>query len=334
MIECKNVRKVYKTKAISKGAFGIVRDLFVPSWQDVQSLMEISFSIEKGECVGILGTNGSGKSTLTKIMTGLFPPTSGEIKVLNFDPFKKQREFLLQIGVVFGHKSSLWWDLPLMDSFITQKVIYKIDEKDYRSNFEELVNTFNLKDILDRPVKYLSLGERVKSEIVANLLHDPAILFLDEPTVGLDILSKFELRTFIKNRIKTHSTTILLTTHDMVDVEECCQRVILLDKGKNIFDGTYEVLKNDIMKEKILELAPMDSIFKEDKIDSLLKIFYENFSTGKLTSRNPDKISLNVDKNMQIKDLVNSFVDLENVDITLRNPSLEEALRRHYVDNK
>lgn len=221
-------------------------------------LQNLSLNVGPGEIQALVGPNGAGKTTLIKILCGLQTPTSGLVQIAGFNPASRKKDFYKKIGVVFGHKNSLWWDLPLIDSFHSAQAVYKIDKNTFQENFAELTDSLNLTKILNRPVRVLSLGERVKSEIACSLLHNPEVLFLDEPTIGLDIESKYELRKYLGRRTKERKMSVILTSHDMGDVENLCDRLALL-YNKNIqvnappedvrrHFGTDESLENVIMK--------------------------------------------------------------------------------------
>ena len=203
----------------------------------VQALDRISFSIEPGELVGSIGPNGAGKSTLVKILSGILTPDGGNVTVNGLVPWKERRRHVRNIGVVFGQRSQLWWDVPILDSYALLKDIYRVPESDYRKRLEELTQALSLSDFLRTPLRLLSLGQRMRAELCGSLLHGPGLLFLDEPTIGLDAVSKLALRDFLKKENRENGTTILLTTHDMEDVAALCSRVMVLGHGKKLFDG-------------------------------------------------------------------------------------------------
>ncbi len=332
ILKCKNVTKVYKVKQAGDSFKGLIEGIFSPKYEQVISVNNIDIELTNGTCLGVLGTNGSGKSTLTKMLTGLLEPTSGDIQVLGHKPAKRSRDFLKNIGVVFGHKSSLWWDLPLIESFKSQKLIYGISQNDFDMNLEKTCEAFDLKKILNRPVKYLSLGERVKAEISANLLHSPKVLFLDEPTVGLDVVSKFELRKFIKSWVKQSSTVVVLTTHDMVDVEECCNRVVLLENGSNMYDGDFKQLKDKLIKYKILDLKSNDRPLVKDEIESIFLEIKKIDELAQSIDLTPELISVKIDKSLSLKNIFEKIEHSIDLDINLRLPTLEESLRDFYLN--
>lgn len=243
-IEVKELRKQFKVQKNREGLSGALKDLFKREYNEVRAVKDISFEIPQGEICGYIGENGAGKSTTIKMLTGILVPTSGYLKVNGYVPYKDREKFVGNIGVVFGQRSQLWWDIGVIESFQLLRKVYKVSEHDFRKRLNNLVERLELGDLLNRPVRKLSLGQRMRCELVASLLHNPAILFLDEPTIGLDIVVKTEIREFLKDLNKEEGTTILLTTHDLQDIEALCSRVIMLDDGRIIYDGGLEELKN------------------------------------------------------------------------------------------
>ncbi|GAB3788581.1 ABC transporter ATP-binding protein [Nocardioides ungokensis] len=203
----------------------------------VVAVRDLSFAVEAGEMIGYIGPNGAGKSTTIKMLTGILVPTGGRLRVAGLEPSRRRTELARRIGVVFGQRTTLWWDLPLRDSFELLQKIYRIPPERFRRNLEEYVELLSLGDLLDTPVRQLSLGQRMRGDIAAALLHDPEILYLDEPTIGLDVVSKGRLREFLRSLNATRGTTLLLTTHDLQDIEALCRRVIVIDRGTAVFDG-------------------------------------------------------------------------------------------------
>ena len=234
MIEVKHVSKTFKILKRKGGIKSTLKTFIKRDYTYIKAVDDISFKVKKGEIVGYIGPNGAGKSTTIKMLTGILNPDSGEIRINNLDPFKDRKKYVQNIGVVFGQKSQLWWDIPVIESFNLLKDIYKIDKDKYQNTLNELVSLLNLKDIIYTPVRQLSLGQRMKCELAASLLHEPSILFLDEPTIGLDAVSKLALRKFIKEINKKKKVTIILTTHDMSDIEALSNRVIVIGKGKKL----------------------------------------------------------------------------------------------------
>jgi ABC-2 type transport system ATP-binding protein len=242
-IEVAGLRKdfmVQKNKVGLKGAF---QDLFRREYTQVTAVKDIDFTIPQGEICGYIGENGAGKSTTIKMLTGILVPTSGDVRVNGYVPFKDREVFVRGIGVVFGQRSQLWWDIGVIESFQLLRKVYRVSEADFNRRLKDLTDMLQIGDILSRPVRKLSLGQRMRCELAASLLHNPSILFLDEPTIGLDIVVKTEIREFLKQMNRTHNTTILLTTHDLQDIEALCSRVIMLDDGRIIYDGALDDLK-------------------------------------------------------------------------------------------
>jgi ABC-2 type transport system ATP-binding protein len=217
---------------------GLSRTFKVRGRPAVQAVRDLSFSIEAGEMVGYIGPNGAGKSTTIKMLTGILVPTSGSIRVAGVDPSRKRTQLASRIGVVFGQRTTLWWDLPLKDSFDLLQKIYRTDPERHRANLAEFTELLALGDLLHTPVRQLSLGQRMRGDIAAALLHDPEILYLDEPTIGLDVVSKGRLRDFLRTLNVERGTTLLLTTHDLQDIEALCRRVVVIDHGTAVYDGS------------------------------------------------------------------------------------------------
>lgn len=243
MITMENVCKSYKIAKRNAGFVEACKALFKREYEEIHALKDVSFTINDGEMVGYIGPNGAGKSSTIKILSGILTPDSGTCLVDGRVPWKNRIEHVRKIGVVFGQRSQLWWDVPVIDSFELLKDIYSISDATYKSNLEELTELLNLGELLRSPTRQLSLGQRMRCEIAASLLHSPRILFLDEPTIGLDAVSKLAVRDFIKKQNETHGTTVILTTHDMQDIEALTKRIILIGKGQILMDGTLEDIK-------------------------------------------------------------------------------------------
>ena len=244
MIELKHVCKTFRVARRGAGMKAAVGSLFRKEYTEVHALQDVSFQIGDGEMVGYIGPNGAGKSSTIKIMSGVLTPDSGECTVNGRVPWKERTAHVRDIGVVFGQRSQLWWDVPVIDSMELLRDIYAVPEQVYRKNLEELTELLDLGQILKTPVRQLSLGQRMRCEIAASLLHDPKVLFLDEPTIGLDAVSKIAVREFIKARNRERGTTVILTTHDMQDIEALTDRILLIGRGRILMDGTLEELKS------------------------------------------------------------------------------------------
>ena len=243
MIELKNVTKTFKVAKRTAGFGQALKSLFSRDYTYVQALNDVSFTVNDGEMVGYIGPNGAGKSSTVKIMSGILTPDSGECIINGRTPWKDRVSHVRDIGVVFGQRSQLWWDVPVIDSFELIRDIYKVDKAEYKKTLSTLTELLNLGEILKTPARQLSLGQRMRCEIAASLLHNPKILFLDEPTIGLDASSKIAVREFIKSINKENKTTVILTTHDMQDIEALTERILLIGKGRILLDGTLEELK-------------------------------------------------------------------------------------------
>ena len=257
------VRQISKTFRVAKKKSGLkeaFKSFIKREYLDVVAVDDISFSIEKGEIVGYIGPNGAGKSTTIKILSGILNPDSGECKIAGMTPWKERVKYVKKIGVVFGQKSQLWWDIPAEDTFDLLRDIYEIPEEEYQATKKDLINRLNLEDIINIPVRQLSLGQRMRCEIAASLLHSPEILFLDEPTIGLDAVSKQLVRDFIKKLNKEKNTTIILTSHDMSDITTLAKRIILIGKGKVLYDGSLKKLRNQYDTETKINIKTKDQL--------------------------------------------------------------------------
>lgn len=243
MITMENVCKTYKIAKRNAGFKEACKALFRREYEEIHALNHVSFTIHDGEMVGYIGPNGAGKSSTIKILSGILTPDSGTCEVDGRVPWKDRIRHVKEIGVVFGQRSQLWWDVPVIDSFELLKEIYSISDQTYRSNLHELTELLDLGELLRSPARQLSLGQRMRCEIAASLLHNPKILFLDEPTIGLDAVSKLAVRDFIRRQNENHGTTVILTTHDMQDIEALTKRIILIGKGEVLLDGTLEDIK-------------------------------------------------------------------------------------------
>lgn len=254
VLEVSNLSKRYKVAVRNSGLKNALKSFLKKEYKEVKAVDNISFKIKEGEIVGYIGPNGAGKSTTIKMLAGILKPDEGKIKALGMNPTDDRIKYVKNIGVVFGQKSQLWWDIPAADSFDLLKEIYKIPEDVYEENKNELVKILKLEEIIKKPVRQLSLGERMKCELVASLLHNPKILFLDEPTIGLDAVSKVTVRNFIKEINSKRKVTIILTTHDMADIESLTDRLIIIGKGKKLYDGSMRDIKRKYRTSKIIEI--------------------------------------------------------------------------------
>ncbi|WP_038276266.1 ABC transporter ATP-binding protein [Ruminiclostridium papyrosolvens] len=256
-----NVKGLSRDYKIAKREGGILKFMFARKFEMINAVKDINFSISKGSLVGFVGPNGAGKSTTIKMLSGILAPTSGNITVMGNDPFKKRKQNAYHIGVVFGQRSQLWWDLPISDTFKLLKKIYRIQDNVYAKNLDLFKEYLDLESIWNQPVRQLSLGQRMRAEIAASILHNPELLFLDEPTIGLDIVAKRQIREFILKLNREYKTTVILTSHDMKDIEEICERIILIDKGVIVVDCPMTNLRDSYNKTSVVTvnlLAPIN----------------------------------------------------------------------------
>ncbi|MCL2320389.1 MAG: ATP-binding cassette domain-containing protein [Treponema sp.] len=261
MIELRNIKKTFKVAKRQKGAGAALLSLFRREYREIHALEGISFSVKKGEIAGFIGPNGAGKSTAIKIMSGILVPDSGECTVLGMCPWKARQKYVNHIGVVFGQRTQLWWDVPVHDSLELLKDIYRIDEKRFKKNLDELSQTLELGELLPVPLRQLSLGQRMRCEIAASLIHDPEVLFLDEPTIGLDALSKLAVRRIIAGLNRERNITVILTSHDMDDIEALTNRILLIGKGRLLYDGELAALRSrhDRLRRLEIQYAGVDN---------------------------------------------------------------------------
>jgi ABC-2 type transport system ATP-binding protein len=249
-IQTRHLTKTYRAKTKTEGLRASFRALIKPEWREVQAVRELSLRVESGEIVAFIGPNGAGKSTFIKMLTGILHPTSGYIRVLGLTPARERRKLAMRIGTVFGQKSQLWLHLPAADSFTLLAAIYELTDTERKQRVAELTALFELEEFLHTPVRKLSLGQRIRCEVAASLLHNPEILFLDEPTIGLDVVVKQAVRELILKRNKERGTTVFLTSHDPADIEQLCRRAVVIDHGTIMLDLPVEQLRNDYINEK------------------------------------------------------------------------------------
>ena len=243
MIFLSNINKTFKVAQRGKGAGAALKALFKREYKNIHALDDVSFKIDEGEIVGYIGPNGAGKSTTIKIMSGILVPDDGQCEIMGYTPWKNRREYVKNIGVVFGQRTQLWWDVPIADSFDLLRDVYKVSADEYKRTLDMLTETLKLDEFINTPLRQVSLGQRMRAEIAASLLHNPRILFLDEPTIGLDAVSKLAVRQFIKTINAERKLTVILTTHDQNDIEALTDRVILIGKGKILHDGSMQKIK-------------------------------------------------------------------------------------------
>ncbi len=243
-IEAKALTKIFRVPQKDPGIKGSVKALFKPHHKSITAVDQVSFEIDEGEMVGYIGVNGAGKSTTIKMLTGILVPSGGAVRVLGRDPHRERVGNARDIGVVFGQRTQLWWDLALIESLNMVAKIYEVPEKRYRELLDQFAETLDLTELLSKPIRNMSLGQKMRAELAATLIHEPKVVYLDEPTIGLDLLVKERIRDFIKEQNREKGTTVVLTTHDLGDIEELCKRVMIIDDGRLIYDGSLEVIKN------------------------------------------------------------------------------------------
>jgi ABC-2 type transport system ATP-binding protein len=320
-IVVENLRKTFHIAQRRKGLWGATTGLFHRQYLPVHALEDVSFSIEPGELVGYIGPNGAGKSTTVKILSGILIPTAGRCEIAGRRvPWKQRIEHVRRIGVVFGQRTQLWWDLPVIESFELLRDIYRVDPADYQRNIDELIPLLDLEKLLDIPVRQLSLGQRMRCDLAAALVHAPPILFLDEPTIGLDAVSKLAVRDFIRRLSKERGVTVILTTHDMDDIEALCSRVMLINHGKLLSDGTLTDLRSRVTTERwlIIDLADGQPFHSDDE--------------AKLLNREAGRITLSFDPaKIPTADLIARVTARNPVrDLFVQNPPIEEIIARLY----
>jgi ABC-2 type transport system ATP-binding protein len=314
IISVSHLTKYFQIYQKQPGLVGSFKSLFNRKYYDSKAVDDISFSIEEGELVGFIGPNGAGKTTTLKCLSGLLYPSGGDVKVLGFKPFDRKNKFLKQISLVMGQKNQLWWDLPPTETFLLNKEIYQINNKSFKETIEELSELLEVREILGVQVRKLSLGQRMKCELIAALIHTPKILFLDEPTIGLDVVMQKNLRKFIKEYNQKHQATIILTSHYMGDVEELCKRIIIIDSGKIIYDGSLEDVVKKYTKNKLLTV-----VFQKPVSTSSLSIFGEVEELGgqkvkiAVPIENARHVAAKLLENFPVEDLNIEDPDIETI---------------------
>ena len=321
VIEANNLTKVYRTYKKEAGLWGAVKGLGKRKYDEVRAADGITFKIEEGELVGFLGPNGAGKTTVLKMLSGLLNPTSGSARVLGFVPWERRDEMKRQFALLMGQKNALWWDLPARESLELNRVIYGIERKKFEAIVGGLSELLDVTDKLNVMVRELSLGERMKMELIAALLHAPKVLFLDEPTIGLDVVSQKKVREFLQRYNSEHRIVTMLTSHYMQDIEALCQRVIIIDRGRIFFDGSLESIIDRFSTHKLLSLVfegPVDADFAQ---------------YGEITERTPQTLTLKVPR-AKVTDICRRLLDTYRVtDINVQELPVEEVIRRLFGEN-
>jgi len=306
----------FKIPKKQPGLSGALRNFVSPTNTLLKAVDQISFSIGPGELIGFIGPNGAGKTSTLKMLSGLLAPTSGNVSVLGFTPFERKREFLQQVSLVMGQKNQLIWDLPAMDTFLLNKAIYEIPEKRFKTVLKELVELMEVSEQLSTPVRKLSLGQRMKMELIAALLHTPKVLYLDEPTIGLDVMVQRNLRDFIREYNRKYEATILLTSHYMGDVQELCSRVIIISGGRILFDGKLDSLVQEHSPNKLLRVTFPAEVTKKE---------LENF--GDVHEWEPPKVGLLVPRDEAPQQAARILEKYQVTDLTIEETPIEDIIR-------
>lgn len=320
IIQVNDLRKEFRIARKQPGFMGAVRNMFAPRYETKIAVSGLSFEVEKGEMIGFIGPNGAGKSTTIKMLSGILVPTSGELRVHGRVPHKHREENAFSIGVVFGQRTQLWWDLPLIESIELLKDVYRIPADAYRRNFKLLSELLDIGSFLHTPVRQLSLGQRMRGDLLAALLHEPAILFLDEPTIGLDAIAKENIRNLLGAINKEREVSIMLTTHDMADIEKTCRRMIIIDGGKLVFDGKLDEIKRKYGKTRKLIVD-----YKEEP-------FFGSIYPATVAWREGMRVAFRFDKDaISASDLI-ALVSKHNevADLTIEEPEIESIIKEIY----
>ena len=323
IIEVKKLSKDFKVKTKEKGFKGSIKSMFKPKYKIVHAVKNINLNIEKGEIIAFIGPNGAGKSTTIKMLTGILYPDSGSIKVMGIDPVKERKKLAYEIGTVFGQKEQLWTHLTPYDTFKFFAAIYDIPNSVAEKKINELIMLFELNDFINTPVRNLSLGQRIRCEIVASLIHEPKVLFLDEPTIGLDPVVKENIRSLIKRMNKEYKTTIFLTSHDVSDIEKLCKRVIIINNGQVVLDDSMENLKYHYLNKKIVEVKMKEKVSINDE---------EGINVLKDKGYNL-KVEVDITKR-SVTDVIKLLNPDNIIDINISNVPLEEIISSIYKKGK
>ena len=323
VIKVESLSKKFKVKIKEKGFSGSVKSIFKPRYKEITAVKDISFNVAKGEIIAFIGPNGAGKSTTIKMLTGILYPSSGEIKVLGIDPVKNRKKLAYEIGTVFGQKEQLWMHLTPYDNFKFFGAIYDLKDDKVEEKIQEFIEVFDLKDFIDTPVRNLSLGQRIRCEIVASLIHEPKVLFLDEPTIGLDPVVKETIRSLIKKMNKEYETTVFLTSHDVGDIEKLCKRVIIINNGQMVLDDSMENLKYHYLNTKIIE-AKMNTKLDLNDEDGIKVLKDKEYN-----------LKIEVDtKKRSISEAIKLLNPDKIIDINISNTPLENIISDIYKEGK
>lgn len=329
MIYVNDLRKEFKKAVKEPGLKGSIKALFKPKNEIVTAVDGISFHVPKGEILGFIGPNGAGKSTVIKMLTGILTPTSGTCEINGYIPQKDRQKYVKEIGVVFGQRTQLWWDLALRETYLVLKEIYNVPDDEFKKRMAFLNEVLELDEFITSPVRTLSLGQRMRADIAASLLHNPKVLFLDEPTIGLDVVVKENIRNAIKKINAEEGTTVILTTHDLADIELLCNRIVMIDKGKKVFDGQISELKHEFgnMRELVFELSKADDLKKLNYLEDLSL----NADDLQLENKNTTVSVRFNSNNVPVEKMLSYTLSKVHVkDINLKDADIEEIIRRLY----
>lgn len=317
-----DLSKTYKVYQRKPGVMAGLKSLVHREWKDINAVDDLSFEIETGDIVGFLGPNGAGKTTTIKMCCGLLYASGGEVKVSGYDPWKREKEFLKKITLIMGRRNQMIWDVPAIESYEFFRAIYNIPRGEYKKTLDELVDLLELGPLLNKPVRNLSLGERMKCELTGALLHRPSVLFLDEPTIGLDVVAQHKFRRYIAEYNRRYEATILLTSHYMGDVEELCQRVIFIDQGKMIFDGNLSGLVEKFLPYKIIKLRVSNGALQQVDLTTF----------GEVASNGDGQVTLRVPKGETAKVVARLMSQMQVDDLSITDPPVTEVVRYIYTE--
>lgn len=329
IIETVQLNKVFKQAVKKPGLAGALKHLVTQEYVYKEAVKDVNLQINEGEAVAYVGPNGAGKSTTIKMMTGILHPSSGQVKVCGIEPYKNRIENAKNIGVVFGQRTQLWWDIPICETYTLLRDIYEIPQKQYQDQLDMLVTLLGLEEFLFLPARKLSLGQRMRADLAASLIHKPQILYLDEPTIGLDIVIKKKIRQFLKELNQTSHTTVLLTTHDLEDIEDICERIVIIDKGSLVYDGNLNTMKDTYAKERAITIEAASSIVDADhRLQGFPDIHYEFLD-------NASRIKIYFNRfEIKATELLNSFTcDYEVMDFKIDEPKIETVIMKMYTGN-
>jgi ABC-2 type transport system ATP-binding protein len=324
-IKVSGLSKHFRIFSRREGITGAVKDLFHREYSTLKAVNQISFSLERGELVGFIGPNGAGKSTTIKMLTGILKPSEGDMEVIGYHPFRDRKKYTKNIGVVFGQRTQLWWDIAVIESLKLLGSIYEVPDRQFRKTFDNLVDILELQEFLYTPVRKISLGQRIRADLAASLIHSPDVLYLDEPTIGLDTVVKNKVQSFLKQINDEFKTTIILTTHDLQEIEELCKRVIIIDRGSLVFDGALYAVKS------------LPDLGKQITVD-----FLQDISAGELSQiigqdvtihqESPRRLNINYNpRNRQTVEVINCILNhMDIADLTVTEPGIEEVIMKIY----